>query len=114
MSTDCLFCKIAAGQAPARIVFQDAQILAFRDIHPVAPTHVLIVSRKHIENVTKAESGDALLLGKLLLAAAEIAEREEVQDGYRLVVNNGIQSGQAVFHLHVHLLGGRRMGWPPG
>lgn len=114
MNTDCLFCQIAAGQAPARIVFQDDQILAFRDIHPVAPAHVLIVPRKHIENVTGAEPGDAILLGKMLLAAAEIAEQEGVQDGYRLVVNNGVQSGQAVFHLHLHLLGGRSMGWPPG
>ncbi len=114
MSTDCLFCHIVAGQVPASIVYQDDHTVAFRDIHPVAPVHILLVPREHIENVAHMQADDANALGQLLLAAAEIAKHEGIQDGYRLVTNNGANAGQSVFHLHFHLLGGRRMSWPPG
>ena len=114
MRSDCIFCKIAAGQMPARILYQDEQIVAFHDIHPVAPTHILLIPRRHIENVASAEAADATLLGKMVLAAARIAETEGLNSGFRLVTNSGVQAGQGIFHLHLHLLGGRRMSWPPG
>ena len=114
MSTDCLFCEIAAGKTPASVVYQDVRIVAFRDIHPVAPVHILLIPRKHIENVTAMQQDDAEILGQLLLAAAKIAKDENIQDGYRLVTNNGAKAGQSVYHLHFHLIGGRRMSWPPG
>ena len=113
MQANCIFCRIAAGQAPAEIIYQDERIVAFRDLHPKAPTHVLIIPRQHIISVAQAEAADAALLGELLLAAAKIAQDEGLA-GYRLVTNIGPEGGQSVFHMHVHLLGGRRLGWPPG
>jgi histidine triad (HIT) family protein len=109
----CIFCRIVAGEAPARIVYRDEAVTAFHDVHPVAPVHVLIVPNRHLAGVACAESEDALLLGRLFVVARQIARDLEI-DAYRLVVNNGRQAGQSVFHLHLHLLGGRSMGWPPG
>jgi histidine triad (HIT) family protein len=114
MNPDCLFCRIAAGKAPARILYQDQDIVAFHDSHPVAPVHVLIIPRKHLASIAEAEETDAALLGKLMLTAADIAGRESLEGGFRLVTNSGPQAGQSIYHLHFHLLGGRRMRWPPG
>ena len=114
MRSDCVFCRIAAEQMLARIVYQDEQIVAFHDLHPVAPTHVLLIPRRHIESLADAQATDASLLGRLMLTAAKIAETEGLGGGFRLVTNSGSQAGQSVFHLHLHLLGGRRMSWPPG
>ena len=111
---DCIFCRIVRGKAPARIIYQDEDVTAFHDLHPRAPTHILIVPNQHISGVAAANAEDGPVLGKLLLVARRLAEQEDVVDGYRLVINNGRQAGQSVFHLHVHLLGGRPLGWPPG
>lgn len=110
-----LFEKIDAGELPARIVHRDDEVLAFHDINPQAPTHILVVPRRPIVRVAEAADGDAETLGKLLLAARDIAKSLGLdQTGYRLVINNGRDAGEAVPHLHVHLLGGRPMHWPPG
>jgi histidine triad (HIT) family protein len=114
MKSDCQFCRIANGAAPAEVVYEDDQLIAFRDRNPVAPTHILLIPRKHIDNLCDAEEQDAPLLGRLVLKAAEIAENEGVSGGFRLVTNTGAQAGQSIYHLHLHLLGGRRMSWPPG
>ena len=112
---DCLFCRIVAGEIAARVVREDADTLAFRDIDPRAPTHVLIVPRRHIASVNDLEQGDAGLIGQLYLAAREIAAAEGIDgNGYRLVMNTGPEAGQSVAHIHLHLLGGRHMMWPPG
>jgi histidine triad (HIT) family protein len=112
---DNIFTKIIAKQIPAKIVYEDDRVLAFRDVKPVAPVHVLIVPKREIANVTAARTDDEDLLGHLLTVAAEVARREGVADtGYRLAINNGRDAGQLVPHLHVHLLGGRALGWPPG
>jgi histidine triad (HIT) family protein len=112
--SDCIFCRIVRGKAPARVVYQDEDLTAFHDLNPRAPTHILIVPNRHIAGVDQVEQADAALLGKLLVVARRLAEQESVTDGYRLVINNGPLAGQSVFHLHVHLLGGRPLGWPPG
>lgn len=110
-----LFEKIAAREIPADIVFEDGDCLAFRDIAPKAPVHILVVPKRAIPRVAEAGSDDAALLGSLLLAAARIARAEGISEsGFRLVVNNGSDGGETVPHLHVHLLGGRALGWPPG
>lgn len=109
-----LFQKICDREIPASVVYEDAQVVAFRDIKPQAPTHVLIVPRKPIVRIGEAGAEDQAVLGHLLLAAAEVARRLGLDDGYRLVFNNGADGGEAVPHLHCHLLGGRRLGWPPG
>lgn len=115
MADDCLFCKIAAGEIPSTEVFSDAEFYAFRDINPAAPTHVLIIPRKHIARICEAEAEDAAMLGRMVLRANEIAAAEGlVEGGYRLVINCGEGAGQTVFHIHLHLLGGRAMTWPPG
>ncbi|RLC91275.1 MAG: histidine triad nucleotide-binding protein [Chloroflexi bacterium] len=111
---DCIFCRIARGEAPASIVYQDDDVTAFRDLHPQAPVHILIVPNRHIVGVAQVGPEDAALLGKLFVVASRLAEQENIVNGYRLVVNNGPQAGQSVFHLHVHLLGGRPLSWPPG
>ena len=110
----CPFCRIAAGEESARIVYQDENVTAFHDRNPQAPTHVLIIPNRHIENVRSVEDRDAELLGKLFVIARQVAQDEGLRAGYRLVVNTGSQAGQSVHHLHMHLLGGRAMGWPPG
>ncbi len=113
--TDCLFCKIRDGEIPAEIVFENDLVLAFRDVNPQAPTHILIVPRKHIATTNDLKPEDAELMGHLFLAAQEIAGHEGIaEDGYRLVVNCNSKAGQTVFHIHMHLLGGRSMTWPPG
>jgi histidine triad (HIT) family protein len=109
-----LFEKIIARQIPADIVFEDDQCLAFRDIAPQAPVHILIVPKKTLERVGAASQADRALLGHLLFSAAEIARLEKLADGYRIVINNGSNGGETVPHLHVHLLGGRQLSWPPG
>jgi histidine triad (HIT) family protein len=109
----CLFCRIVRREIPASIVWEDEHALAFRDIDPKAPTHVLVIPKRHFASLNEAP--DAVLLGRLLLAAREIAEGEGIAaDGYRTVINTGADGGQTVSHLHVHLLGGRHMNWPPG
>jgi histidine triad (HIT) family protein len=109
----CLFCQIAAGERPATIVQRRDDVVAFRDINPQAPTHILIIPVKHIVSIAEATVEDEGVIGRLMTAAREIAQQENLK-GYRLVINTGSQAGQSVFHLHVHLLGGRAMHWPPG
>ena len=110
-----VFAKIISGEIPADIVYEDDHVVAFRDIQPVAPTHVLVIPRKPLVSVAQASEADAELLGRLLLGAAKVAEQLGLdEDGYRLVTNIGRHGGQSVFHLHIHLLGGRQLGWPPG
>jgi histidine triad (HIT) family protein len=111
----CIFCRIADHQAPARVLFEDDEVMAFHDVAPRAPTHVLVIPRRHIASLAAAGAGDGALLGRLLLAVAEAARRTGVADtGYRVVTNCGARAGQSVLHLHLHLLGGRVMAWPPG
>mgnify|MGYP001818783249 FL=1 len=113
--TDCLFCKILADDIPADVVHETANTLAFRDINPQAPTHVLIIPRRHIARINDIEDGDREQVGDLFVAAKEIAAAEGLaDDGYRVVMNCNEAAGQTVFHLHLHLLGGRQLGWPPG
>jgi histidine triad (HIT) family protein len=114
MSSDCLFCKIARKEIPAKIVYEDDEIFAFEDISPQAPTHILICPRKHFASLNDAAGEDQTLIGKLHLVAAQIARERNLLDGYRTVINNGRGAGQSVFHLHLHLLGGRSFRWPPG
>ena len=115
MSETTIFSKIIRGEIPADIVFEDDQCLAFRDIQPQAPTHILVIPKKAIAGVQYAEAGDAALLGHLLVTARQIAETEGIATaGFRLVINAGDHGGQTVDHLHVHLLGGRPLQWPPG
>ncbi len=110
-----IFQKIIDKQIPAKIVYEDDEVLAFRDIMPQAPVHVLVIPKRAIVGVSSSTDDDALLLGKLLVAARKVAEAEGVaQSGYRLVINNGVHGGQSVDHLHVHVLGGRALTWPPG
>jgi histidine triad (HIT) family protein len=110
-----LFEKIAAGEIPAQIVYQDDKVLAFRDIKPATPTHVLIVPRKPIPRIAEAKPEDHQVLGHLLLKAAQVAEQLGLKEnGYRLVINNGPDATESVPHLHLHILGGRKMSWPPG
>jgi histidine triad (HIT) family protein len=110
-----LFEKIIARQVPAQIVYEDDLVLAFRDINPQAPTHILIVPKKPIPRIAEAGSEDQALVGGLLLKAAEVAAKEGLKEGgYRLVINNGRNGGESVPHLHCHILGGRPMSWPPG
>jgi histidine triad (HIT) family protein len=112
---NCLFCRIAQGEIPAEVIRSDPDIVAFRDIHPQAPVHILIIPRKHIPSVRELSMEDAPIMGKLFLMAQELARDEGISDpGYRMVVNAGSDGGQTVFHIHLHLLGGRAMGWPPG
>jgi histidine triad (HIT) family protein len=112
--SSCLFCQIAAGERPATIVYRDDDVIAIRDIRPQAPTHILIIPTRHIVSVAEATAEDEGLIGRLITTAQSIAQQEHLSNGYRLVINTGAQAGQSVFHLHVHLLGGRAMQWPPG
>jgi len=112
--SNTLFEKIAAREIPAQIVFEDDLVLAFRDINPQAPTHVLIVPKQPIPRIAEATTDDQKLLGHLLLKAAEVAKQLNLPNGYRLVINNGPDGGETVPHLHVHILGGRHMVWPTG
>jgi histidine triad (HIT) family protein len=111
---DCLFCKIIAGQVPSKKVYEDEKTFAFEDINPQAPTHVLIIPKKHIVGLKEAEDADAELIGYCHLVAAKVARQRGIENGYRTVYNVGRDAGQSVFHLHLHLLGGRKLAWPPG
>ena len=113
MADECLFCRIVRREIPAGLVFEDEHVVAFRDINPQAPVHVVIIPREHVASLN--ETTDAALIGRLSLAAAKIAEAEGIaQSGYRTVVNTNRDAGQTVFHVHLHLLGGRHLAWPPG
>lgn len=113
--SDCLFCKIIAGEIPADKVYEDEDVFAFRDINPVAPLHVLVIPKKHIAMMNHLDDEDAELIGKLTLTAKKIATQEGYADeGYRTVMNCGEKAGQSVFHIHLHLLAGRDLLWPPG
>jgi histidine triad (HIT) family protein len=114
MSANCLFCKIAAKEIPSKIVYEDDEVFAFEDISPQAPTHILICPRKHFASLNEAGAEHQALLGKLQLIAAQLARKLNLLAGYRTVLNNGEGAGQSVFHLHLHLLGGRTFRWPPG
>ncbi len=111
---DCLFCRIAAGEIPARIVYSDDDLVAFHDVAPQAPTHLLLIPREHIASLADSTLEDAGLLGRLVAAAARLAREAGLDDGFRVVANSGASAGQSVFHLHFHLLGGRPFSWPPG
>jgi histidine triad (HIT) family protein len=112
---DCIFCKIAAGQRPSQMLYQDEQVSAFRDVHPVGPTHVLVIPNRHIASVNDLTVEDETLIGHLFTVARQIAVQEGIdQTGYRLIINTGPHSGQAVFHLHLHVIGGQRMRYPMG
>jgi histidine triad (HIT) family protein len=111
---DCLFCRIVAGDIPARKVYEDEHTFAFEDIDPKAPTHILVVPKKHIRGLKEASSEDAEIVGRCHLTAAQVARKRGIENGYRTVLNVGPGAGQSVFHLHVHLLGGRDLKWPPG
>ncbi len=110
MNPECIFCRIIAGSSPAEIVYQDDQVIAFQNLHPIAPVHLLIVPIKHIESVNTSEAGDETVMGHLITVARRLAVENKInQSGYRLVVNTGPDAGQSVFHLHMHLIGGRHI-----
>ena len=111
---DCLFCKIIRGEIPARKAYEDDKVFAFHDVNPQAPTHILIIPKKHISGLDTAGSEDAQIIGYSHLIAVKLGKELGVEQGYRTVYNVGPDSGQSVFHLHLHLLGGRKMSWPPG
>jgi histidine triad (HIT) family protein len=112
--SDCLFCRIAEGDIPADVVFADDDVVAFRDIAPQAPVHVLVIPREHVENIGELAAADPVVAARVLQVAAEVARAEGIGDRYRLVCNTGAAAGQSVFHAHAHVLGGRPMEWPPG
>jgi histidine triad (HIT) family protein len=113
--TDCIFCRIAASELPANIAYEDDDVIAFHDLEPQAPTHVLVIPKQHLSTLLDADAGHTLLLGKLQLAAIEIARQLGLdKEGFRVVTNCLAGAGQSVFHIHVHLLGGRAFSWPPG
>ena len=115
MTDVCLFCQIVNGQIPSDQIYEDREILAFKDIHPAAPTHILVIPKRHISTVSELTARDVALVGKIVYRATRIAKDLELcKEGYRLVWNNGVGAGQSVFHIHLHLLGGRRFSWPPG
>ncbi|HDJ23307.1 MAG: histidine triad nucleotide-binding protein [Candidatus Aminicenantes bacterium 4484_214] len=112
---DCIFCQIAAKKIPSKIIYEDEEVIAFEDIKPQAPVHLLVIPREHFSSLNQVPAGKEALLGKILLVARKIAEEKGVaESGYRIVLNTAADSGQEVLHLHFHLLGGRRMTWPPG
>ena len=112
---DCLFCKMASGEIKPDVLYEDDDVLAFRDINPQAPVHILIIPKRHVSTLNDLEERDAGMIGKLFLAAKNVAAQEGIDEaGYRTLINCNEQGGQVVFHIHLHLLGGRRMGWPPG
>jgi len=115
MATGCLFCNIVARTVPAQIVIENDHVVVFKDIRPMAPTHVLVIPRKHVIGIHEAGAEDVALLGHVLLAARDAAEKLGLgESGYRLVLNSGLDAGQSVFHLHCHVIGGRPLAWPPG
>ena len=115
LEKSCLFCRVIAGEVPSDLVHQDEVCVAIRDINPQAPTHVLVIPREHMESLDEASHKDEALLGHLLRVGARIAnDHGHAEDGYRTVINTGAGVGQSVFHLHLHVLGGRKLSWPPG
>lgn len=114
MSQPCIFCRIAAKDVPAGIVYEDADVVAFRDLSPQAPTHVLVISRRHVASLNDMIEADAALLGAMMLVAKKVALAAGHTAGYRVVTNSGPDAGQSVSHIHLHVLGGRPMSWPPG
>ena len=112
--SDCVFCRIARGEIPARLVHEDDDLVAFHDLAPQAPVHVLLIPRRHLSSLAECHEQEVALVGRLAVVAAELARRLGLASGYRLVANTGEDGGQSVAHLHFHLLGGRRLGWPPG
>ena len=112
--TETIFSKIINREIPATIVYEDELAIAFRDVNPQAPTHILIIPKKTMVNLNDTTAEDQALLGHLLLCIPKIAQQEKLNDGYRVVINNGNNAGQTVYHLHIHILGGRQMAWPPG
>ncbi|MBV9609793.1 MAG: histidine triad nucleotide-binding protein [Acidobacteria bacterium] len=112
--SDCLFCNMISGKTPSRKVYEDDRVFVIEDIRPMAPTHVLVLPKKHIVGLKEARPEDAEIIGYSHLIAAKLARERNIEDGYRTVYNVGPRSGQSVFHLHLHLLGGRDMRWPPG
>jgi histidine triad (HIT) family protein len=111
---DCLFCKIADGTVAVGRLFEDEDVVAFADIHPQAPVHVLVIPKRHVGSLAETTAEDEGMLGRLMAGAVEVARLQGLEGGYRVVVNTGAHGGQTVGHLHVHVLGGRHMGWPPG
>ncbi|NLL48194.1 MAG: histidine triad nucleotide-binding protein [Firmicutes bacterium] len=114
MSGDCLFCNIANGLLATEFLLETDQLVAFRDLHPVAPTHILVIPKRHITSLAHLEDTDVTLLGEMMLAIKELAEELGLEDGFRVVANTGADGGQSVHHLHFHLIGGRSLQWPPG
>lgn len=113
--SDCLFCKFISGEIKTEAVYEDEQVFAFKDIHPQAPTHILVIPKKHIHSLNHLSENDGNLIGSLYLAAKIIAQQNNIHEsGYRCLINCGSDGGQSVFHIHLHLLGGRPLGWPPG
>jgi len=112
--SECIFCKILKREMPARIVYEDESCIAFRDINPQAPVHLLVIPRKHFASALEADEADESVMGHLHRVAAQLARQNQITEGYRLVVNTGAGAGQSVFHLHLHVLGGRSFRWPPG
>jgi histidine triad (HIT) family protein len=111
---DCVFCRIGRKEIPAKVVHEDAQVLAFEDLNPQAPTHTLVIPKAHFATFDDVGPGEEGLLGRMILVAAKVARDKGLAAGYRLVGNCREEAGQSVFHIHLHLLGGRRFGWPPG
>lgn len=113
--SNCIFCKIVDGQIPATKVYEDDLSFAFRDINPQAPTHILLIPKRHIVSLNEISEVDRSLLGHLLMVSGQIAKQEKINDnGFRVVINSGADAGQSVFHIHLHVMGGRPMAWPPG
>jgi len=112
--SDCLFCRIIARQIPAKFEYEGNLLVAIQDINPQAPVHLLVIPKRHITRVSDVEENDRLLMGEMILRAKELACARKLEEGFRLVLNNGSKAGQSVFHVHLHLLGGRNMTWPPG
>ena len=111
---NCLFCRIVAKELPAKFEYEDSSLIAIQDINPQAPTHLLIIPKRHIAKVDEVQDGDRALLGDMILKAKNLACDNKLDEGFRLVLNNGLKAGQSVFHIHMHLIGGRAMRWPPG
>jgi histidine triad (HIT) family protein len=114
MSEKTIFARIVDREIPAKIVYEDDRVLAFHDVNPQAPIHILVIPKKPIDRIDNMTPEDRELVGHIIYAATQIARQQQLTDGYRLVINNGEHAGQTVFHIHCHILGGRRMGWPPG
>ena len=112
--SDCLFCKIVAGEIPSEKLYEDDDLMAFWDISPQAPKHLLVIPKKHLVDASDVQEEDEKLVGKMVRIGAQIAAENGISDGFRMVINNGADAGQLVFHIHMHILGGRPMSWPPG